>query len=282
MDLHLSDQTVLVTGASGGIGRALAEAFAAEGARLVLHANRNRAALDGWLASQAWRDRALVVAADIRDPAAVADAFRTAEDHFGRVDIAIANAGVWPQADERLDEAAPARIEDTVAVNLLGATWTARAWMDGLARRGPRADGRGASLVFIGSTAGRFGEAGHADYAMAKAGLRGLVASLKNEVVHLDPYARVNLVEPGWTVTHMARAALAVPGKITAVTRTMPLRQLARAADIARQVVLLSSPYASRHVTGEVLTVAGGMEGRMLWRELDIDEDAVRERLETE
>jgi 3-oxoacyl-[acyl-carrier protein] reductase len=279
MDLRLDDMTTLVTGASGGIGRALAEVFASEGARLVLHAHRHHAALESWLGAQPWRDRAVAVRADIRDPGAVATAVSEGEARFGRIDIAVANAGMWPTADLRLDQLSPERVRDTLDVNLLGATWTARAWMSSLARHGPRADGRGASLVFIGSTAGRFGEAGHADYAMSKAALRGLVASLKNEVVRLDPYARVNLVEPGWTVTRMAREALDAPGKITGVTRTMPLRQLARADDIARQVAILASPFASRHVSGEVVTVAGGMEGRVLWDASEIDEDAVRTRL---
>jgi 3-oxoacyl-[acyl-carrier protein] reductase len=169
-----------------------------------------------------------------------------------------------------------------VAVNLLGAAWTARAWMASLARHGPRADGRGAAWVAVGSTAGRFGEAGHADYAMAKAGLRGLMLSLKNEVVRLDPYARANLVSPGWTVTEMARPALDEPGAVAGVLRTMPLRQLARPEDVARVVATLLSPAASRHVSGEDITVAGGMEGRVQWAVEDVDVPAVRARLDVD
>ena len=105
------------------------------------------------------------------------------------------------------------------------------------------------------------------------------MASLKNEVVHLDPYARVNLVEPGWTVTPMVREELAVPGAIAAVVRTMPLQQIARAVDVARTVAALASPAVSRHTTGEVITVAGGMEGRVQWTPDQIDEDAVKRRL---
>jgi len=280
MDLQLHDRTVLITGASGGIGQALALAFAAEGARLVLHGYDGFEALTAWHAAQPWAGRAICVRADVADPDAVAAAFAQGEAAFGRIDSCVANAGRWPPAELRLDQLPTARLRDTLAVNLLGAAWTARAWMDGLRRHGPHPDGEGASLAFIGSTAGRFGEAGHADYAMSKAGLVGLCLSLKNEVVHLDPYARVNVVAPGWTITHMVRPALAVPGVIDRVTRTMPLRQLARAADIARAVVVLASPVASRHVTGEVRTVAGGMEGRSLWEPGTADEDAVRRRLQ--
>ncbi|HTE04882.1 MAG TPA: SDR family oxidoreductase, partial [Planctomycetota bacterium] len=152
------------------------------------------------------------------------------------------------------------------------------AFLAALARTGPRADGHGASLTFLGSTAGRFGEAGHAEYAAAKAGLRGAMLSLKNEIVHLDPFGRVNLVQPGWTVTHMARPALQQPGVIGRVLSTMPLRQLGRARDVARAIVVLASPAASRHVSGEALTIAGGMEGRQQWTAADVDEEAVRRR----
>jgi 3-oxoacyl-[acyl-carrier protein] reductase len=280
MDLQLDDLTVFISGASGGIGRALAEVFADEGCQLVLHGHSQLALLESWVAAQPWADRAQCVGGDLTRLPEVEAAFAAGEARFGRIDLTVANAGRWPRADLALDQAPEARVVDTLAVNLLGAAWTARAWMAGLRRHGPRPDGRGASLSFIGSTAGRFGERGHADYAMAKAGLRGLMLSLRHEVVDLDPYARVNMVEPGWTVTPMAAAALDAPGTITGVLRTMPLRQLARAVDIARLVAVLASPAVSRHVSGEVLTVAGGMDGRVRWGPPDIDEAAVRSRLD--
>ncbi len=103
---------------------------------------------------------------------------------------------------------------------------------------------------------------------------------MKNEIVDVDPYARVNLIEPGWTVTHMARPALEQPGVISKVVRTMPLRQLGRAQDVARAALFLASPAASRHVSGEVISVAGGMEGRVQWEASDVDESAIRRRLD--
>jgi 3-oxoacyl-[acyl-carrier protein] reductase len=143
--------------------------------------------------------------------------------------------------------------------------WTARAFVAALRRSGPRPDGHGAAVVFVGSTAGRFGEAGHAEYAAAKAALRGLTLSLKNEIVHADPWARVNLVDPGWTVTPMAAETLERTGQLDRVTRTMPLRRVATPADVAAAVLFFASPTMARHVSGEALTVAGGMEGRVLW-----------------
>jgi 3-oxoacyl-[acyl-carrier protein] reductase len=280
MDLALQDKVVLITGASGGIGRALAETFAEEGARLVLQGRSRFEELEAWTERQPWAERALAQHADVADREQVSAAMQAAVDHFGRVDACVANAGLWRKGDLLLHEADEERIRGTIEANLMGALWTARAFMAALAGTGPRDDGHGAALTFIGSTAGRFGERGHTEYSVSKAGLYGLVRSLKNEIVHLDPYARVNMVEPGWTATHMVREELDQPGVIQNVARTMPLRQLGRAVDIARAVAVLSSHVASRHTSGQVLTVAGGMEGRSLWAPEQIDEDAVRRRLQ--
>ena len=279
MDLLLADSVVLVTGASGGIGRAMARAFAAEGARLALHGARSFAELERWIASEPWRERALALRADVRSPAELATAFEQALRRFGRIDHCIANAGIWPPADLPLHELDEQRVREVVEVNLLGSLFTAREFLRALARTGPRADGRGASLLFVGSTAGRFGERGHADYAAAKAGLVGLMQSLKNEIVAIDPFGRVNVIEPGWTVTEMTRRNIQEPGVVERVVRTMPLRQLGRAQDVARMAVLFSSPAAARHVSGQVLTVAGGMEGRVRWEQQEVDASAVIGRL---
>lgn len=280
MNLELAGKVVFVTGASGGIGRALAEAFAAEGARLALTGHRQFGELERWIATSRVTD-ALALRADTTDPDSIESAMNAARAHFGRVDACIANAGQWTPEALLVHRASPARIRANLEINLLGSLWTARAFFAALESSGPRTDGAGASLLFIGSTAGHFGEKGHAEYSAGKAALNGLVRTLKNEIVELDPYGRVNMIEPGWTVTHMARAALQVPGTIARVVRTMPLRQLARASDIARMAVVLSSPAASRHVSGQVVTIAGGMEGRVQWETGDVDEAAVRARLES-
>jgi 3-oxoacyl-[acyl-carrier protein] reductase len=117
----------------------------------------------------------------------------------------------------------------------------------------------------VASTAGVFGEAGHADYAAAKSAIaHGLLLSLKNEIVRIAPGGRVNCVCPGWTASPMTRRELDDPSLVERVTRTMPLRKVATPEDVARQIVVLTSDELSGHVTGQVVVVAGGMEGRVL------------------
>jgi 3-oxoacyl-[acyl-carrier protein] reductase len=264
MDLALADKVVLVTGASGGIGRGLAAGFADEGARLVLVARTRAAALRAWIEERSWRDRAVVVEADVRSPESIAAAADAGVERWGRLDVAVTSAGVWPPEDRRLDTLPPERAREVIETNLLGTLWTARAFFSALARTGPRSDGHGASLVLIGSTAGRFGERGHADYAATKSALRGVALSLKNEIVELDPAGRVNLVEPGWTVTPMTEDQLADEAVVERVLATAPLARIGRVEDVVGAVLWLASPTAARHVTGETITVAGGMEGRRL------------------
>jgi 3-oxoacyl-[acyl-carrier protein] reductase len=254
MDLGLADKVVFVTGASGGIGKELCRAFEAEGARVAACSRRGVPA----------GDRVMSLLGDVTRPADMESAMQRAVDAWGRVDVCVANAGIWPADALALDELPEARVREVVDVNLLGTIWTARAFLSALRRSGPRPDGHGASLVLIGSTAGRFGEPGHAEYAATKAALSGLMLSLKNEIVRIDPAARVNLVEPGWTATPMAAATLERDGILDQVTRTMPLRRVASPDDVAGAVIYFASPVLSRHVSGETLTVAGGMEGRVL------------------
>jgi len=223
METGLRDKVVLITGASGGIGNALARVFADEGAMLVLQGRSQFEALQAFAAEQGWHDRALCLQFDVADREATFEAVRRAAVHFGRIDCCVANAGVWPEPDIPLYAMSEERVRSTVDTNLLGAVWTTQAFLDQLAENGPRDDGDGASLVFIGSTAGRFGERDHADYSMTKAGMSGLVRTLKNEIVRIDPYGRVNMVEPGWTVTPMARTALADDQGLKRVLQTLPM-----------------------------------------------------------
>jgi 3-oxoacyl-[acyl-carrier protein] reductase len=184
--------------------------------------------------------------------------FDGAERELGGLDVCAAVAGFWPRADEPVWELPLERWEATLRTNLTATFLTARGFLRVVERAGH------GSLVLVGSTAGRFGEAGHADYAAAKAGIQvGLLLSLKNEMVRIAPRGRVNAVAPGWTYSPMTRGELE-DEFVERLSRTMALRKVAVAEDVARAVVVLASDELSGHVTGELVTVAGGMEGRTL------------------
>jgi 3-oxoacyl-[acyl-carrier protein] reductase len=255
MDTGLDGKRVLVTGASGGIGSACARTFAAEGARVAIHYHRGRERAAELAAELGG---APVVGADLTDETQVEALFAQVREQLGGVDVCAAVAGVWPSADEPVWELALERWEATLRANLTATFLTSRAFLREVERNGH------GSLVLVGSTAGRFGEAGHADYAAAKSAIQvGLLLSLKNEIVRVAPKGRVNAVAPGWTVSPMTRGSLD-PEVVDRVTRTMALRKVAAADDIARAVVVLASDELSGHITGELVTVAGGMEGRTI------------------
>jgi 3-oxoacyl-[acyl-carrier protein] reductase len=255
VDTGLAGKGVVVTGASGGIGSACARAFAAEGANVVLHYHRGS---DRAKALAAELGGVPIVGADLTDEAQVDALFAEARDALGSVDVCAAVAGVWPKADEPVWELSLERWEETLRANLTATFLTARGFLREVERTGH------GSLVLVGSTAGSFGEAGHADYAAAKSAIQvGLLLSLKNEIVRIAPLGRANAVAPGWTYSPMTRGALD-PDVVEKVTRTMALRKVATADDVARAVVVLASDELSGHITGEVVTVAGGMEGRTL------------------
>ncbi len=255
MDTGLAGKGVLVTGASGGIGSACARAFAREGARVVVHYHQgtDRAAeLAGEIGA------AGIAAADLTNETEVDGLFDTAREMLGAVDVCAAVAGVWPTEDRPVWELDLERWERTLRQNLTATFLTARGFL-----REVSSNGHG-SLVLVGSTAGVFGEAGHADYASAKSAIQvGLLRSLKNEIVRVAPAARVNAVAPGWTESPMTRGRVG-PEAVRRISRTMALRKVAQPDDIAAHVVVLASDVLSGHVSGQLVTVAGGMEGRTI------------------
>ena len=271
MDSQLENKAVLVTGASGGIGSAIARQFAAEGAKLVLHGHRNRAAL-ARLQRELSSVESIVVHSNLTKEAAVKTLFAQAIKQFGRVDTLVANAGGWETRDVPLQKMSLRQWRATLDGVLTSAFLCTREFFRVVAKQ------KHGNAILIGSTAAVFGEAGHADYAAAKAAMAfGLTRTLKNELARIAPHkkdycgGRINCVCPGWTVVPRNEAKLGDAKTIRRVTATMALPKIARPEDIASAVVFLSSDALAGHITGQTLVIAGGMEGRMLWRGDEVD-----------
>lgn len=259
MDSGLNHRVVLITGASGGIGLAAAKAFATEGASLVLQYRTGEERLREKL--PLFGSRALLVQADISDESSVVQLFSRAQERFSYIDTVVANAGVWPVSGTPIQSMSLEQWRRTIDVNLTGTFLTCRQFFRHL-QSSPRED---PSLVLIASTAALFGEEGHVDYAASKAAMAyGMTLTLKNEIARLAPRGRVNTICPGWVDTPMAQASMKVHGAVDRATSTMSLRKIAQADDIARAILFLASPRLSGHMSGAILPLAGGMEGRLL------------------
>ncbi|HYO56004.1 SDR family NAD(P)-dependent oxidoreductase [Archangium sp.] len=272
MDLGLKDKVVFITGAAGGIGSALTRAFAAEGARVVIHYGfaQERAAARQ-LAREISTD-SLLLQGDLSSEAQVRKVFTQARKKLGRIDVLVNNAGRSPYEGLFLSEHTPEMWEDLYRSNLLTAVLCTREFLRGLKQQGSTGN-----VVFISSTAGTEGEAGNAIYAAFKAAMIGLCLSVKQEgVKQLHPQAsfRANVVAPGWTVTRMA-AVLEFLKNRKAVVRALQTRSLpdlAEAEDVANLVTFLASDKAARTITGQTFRVDCGMDRRLQWESEELQE----------
>jgi 3-oxoacyl-[acyl-carrier protein] reductase len=275
MDSQLRGRVVVITGASGGIGSAIARQFAAEGARLVLHYHRGRSRV-AELKRELQSADPLALQADLTREADVKGLFGQAAKHFGRVDTLVANAGAWETRDVPLHQMPLRQWRRTLDGVLTSVFLSLREFLRLVAKQ------KHGNVVLIASTAAVFGEAGHADYAAGKAALAyGLTRSLKNELSRLAPHrrdycgGRINCISPGWTLVPRNAAKLQNPDVARKVTATMALPQIGRPDDMAHAAVFLASDTLARHITGQNLVIAGGMEGRWLWRPEEIDPASV-------
>ncbi|KXN90412.1 3-oxoacyl-[acyl-carrier-protein] reductase FabG [Leucoagaricus sp. SymC.cos] len=264
MDLGLDGVHVLVTGASGGIGLEISRLFVEQGAKVTAQFNTNQSTLQPLL-SHYRLDKIQALQANLTDEVAVATLFKNAAaSSFGDVSVLILNHGIWPTADEPIWKMPLERWRKTIDTNLTSSFIVAKEYMGQLRNATATVKDR-ASIIMIGSAAGKVGEAGHIDYASSKSAMMyGFTLSLKNEIVKIAPKGRVNTVAPGWVKTPMAEEALKNPAIVYQALATTPLKKVAVPYDVATQVVVLSSQKVSGHITGQVLMVDGGFEGRLL------------------
>lgn len=271
MNSELAGKVVLVTGASGGIGSVIARKFADEGARLVLHYRSGKDRAEN-LRKELSSVEALPVRADLTKESDVRRLFSAALKKFGRVDTLIANAGSWETRDVPLQQMSLKQWQATMDAVLTSTFLCSREFFKCVTKQ------QSGNAVLIASTAAVFGEAGHADYASAKAAMAyGLTRTLKNEITRIAPHTkdycggRVNCICPGWTVVPRNAGKLTDAAVVRKVTATMALPKIGRPDDIANAAVFFSSDKLAGHITGQTLVIAGGMEGRLLWQPNEID-----------
>lgn len=216
------------------------------------------------------------VAGDISDENSISKAIQSAVEHFGPIHILAANAGITNEASHPSIWELPLETWESVyRVNVRGCFLTIKHFLQAAIRAQEQNGGKeleNLSIVVTGSECGKFGQAGHAEYASGKAGLQyGLVPTVKNEIVRINSKARINAVAPGWVNTALIGDRLDDPRELYFESQgTVALRKIAKPEDVARAVCFLASHRASGHMSGQVLSVDGGMEGRVVWREEEV------------
>ena len=245
--IDLKGKRVLITGGSRGIGAAAARLFAQAGASVgIAYRSREQEAnrvLDDVAKCGV---QGFAFAGDLALASSNEEFVKQGVDRLGGVDIYVGNSGYWPPVPVNVSALDDERWRGTLATNLDGMFYGARA----AARVLPD----GGRMIFVSSTAGQRGEAGHADYAASKGAMISFVKSLAVELGSRD--ITVNCVAPGWVDTEAVERPFAGEGR-TRIEAAIPLRRVASADDIAGPIVFLASTLA-RHITGEIVNVNGG------------------------
>jgi 3-oxoacyl-[acyl-carrier protein] reductase len=243
--IDLAGRVAVVTGASRGIGRAIAARLAAQGATVVAAARgENAAGTVGEITAAG--GKAEVAAVDVSDAAAIDALVRGALERHGRIDILVNNAGITK--DQLMLRMKRDDWDSVIATNLTGAFALTQAVLKPMIRQ------KGGRIICISSVVGQSGNAGQANYAASKAGIIGFAKAVAQEVASRN--ITVNVVAPGLIETDMTRA-------ITETARDelasrIPLKRFGTPDDIAAAVCFLASDEAA-YITGQVLAVNGGM-----------------------
>ena len=243
----LSGQTAIVTGASRGIGRATAIRLAEAGANVVVNFFQHEQDAAEVVAECEKRGAgAIAVKADVSKLSEAEHLTEAAIAKFGRVDLLVANAGIWEGAP--VNEMSESLWDKVLDANLKG-TWTVCKTVSDYFKRQ-----NSGNIVIVSSTAGQRGEAGYSNYAASKGGQISFTKALSNE---LAPNIRVNCVAPGWVDTSLNDSVFNDPTFFQRIVDAVPLKRVATADDVALSIIFLASDW-SRHITGEVLNINGG------------------------
>lgn len=252
--MELGSKTIIVSGASSGIGAAAARLFASEGANVVLGARRSQEleALAGEIADR--HGKAIFLAGDVKDARYAQSLVDLALNTFGQLDGAFNNAGIVGEMSA-LPDMSIDNWDSVLSVNLTSAFWAAKAQIPVM-----KEQGRG-SIVFTASFVGfsNGGMPGMGAYAASKAGLNGLVQSLASE--HAFDGIRINALLPGGTVTPSAGEGN--PAALEFIAGLHPMKRMASADEIAQAALFLMSD-RSRFMTGSPMIVDGGMSVRLI------------------
>lgn len=251
--LSLNNEVALITGGSRGIGAATVRMFVAAGAQVMFNYEKAREQAEQ-LVKELGKDRCAAMACDLSSAETARDLVAATIQRFGRLDILVANHGIWPPDDMPIDKMPEAQWRRTIAINVESVFSLIKHSVAQMKKQG-KSGGVAGHIVLISSTAGQRGEAFHCDYAATKGALISMVKGLSTELACEGIY--VNSVAPGWVDTDMSTPALSDPQKRPKVFATIPLGRVATPEEIAAPVLFLCTPHAG-FITGEVFNVNGG------------------------
>jgi 3-oxoacyl-[acyl-carrier protein] reductase len=249
MNLTLNSKVALITGGSRGIGAATVRAFAEAGAKVIFNYQSAKSQAED-LVRECGAANCCALQSDLSTTEAARQLVSSAISAFGRLDILIANHGIWPPQDAPIDRMSDEQWHRTVAVNLDSVFALVKHSVGQMKKQDA-----GGHIVLISSTAGQRGEAFHCDYAATKGALVSMVKGLSTELARDRIY--INAVAPGWVDTDMATAALNDPPTREKIFRNIPLGRVGTPEEIAAPILFLCTPHAG-FITGEIFNVNGG------------------------
>jgi 3-oxoacyl-[acyl-carrier protein] reductase len=259
MNLTLDSKVALITGGSRGIGAAAVRVFAGAGAKVVFNYHSAKAQAEA-LARECGERNCRAVESDLSTTEAAHQLVEKAISAFGRLDILVANHGIWPPKDTPIDRMSDEQWHRTIAVNLDSVFSLVKHSVGQMKKQSTTKPGAPSAspaghIVLISSTSGQRGEAFHCDYAATKGALISMVKGLSTELARDRIY--INAVAPGWVDTDMSAPALNNPATRDKIFRGIPLGRVGTPEEIAGPILFLCTPYAG-FITGEIFNVNGG------------------------